>query len=92
MFARALEEQTCLLSNDGSCLPEDLPPIVDEYIDVGFGDRQQVTGSQETIDATMKQIREMVRYMQGTVMKDPSFEEIKNECANRNELCAYWVR
>ncbi|GAX16066.1 prolyl 4-hydroxylase [Fistulifera solaris] len=91
VFARALEEQTCLLSNDGSCLPEDLPPIVDEYIDVGFGDRQQVTGSQETIDATMKQIREMVRYMQGTVMKDPSFEEIKNECANRNELCAYWA-
>lgn len=97
LFARALEEQTCLLSHDGSCLPpspdddDDLPPIVDEFIDVGFGDKQQITGSPETIDTTMNQLRQMVHYMKGTVMTDPSFADIKHECGNRNELCVYWV-
>ena len=92
LFARALEEQTCLLSSDGSCLPDDdLPPVVDEYMDVGFGDKQQVTGSQEARDATMQQMREMLHYMKGTVMTDPSFAEVKDECGNRNELCVYWV-
>lgn len=91
LFARALEEETCLMGNDGSCLPKDLPPVVDEYIDVGFGDKQQVTGTQETIEATMKQLQEMVHYMQGIVMTDPSFADVKHECGNRNELCVYWV-
>lgn len=89
--ARALEEESCLVGNDGSCLPVQLPPVVNQYIDVGYGDKQQVTGSGEVMEATMKQMRQMIHYMEGTVMTDPSFDEVKHECNNRNELCVYWV-
>lgn len=89
-FTRAVEE-TCLLNNDGSCLSEELPPIVDQYMDIGYGDKQHVTGTEEAIQGTMKQMLQMVHYMEGTVMTDPSFADVKTECVNQHELCVYWV-
>lgn len=100
--ASGIDEQECVVQEDGSCLssisPSDgadveippLPPVnATGYLDTGFGEPQQIAGTQK--DQTMERMQKMYEYMHREVLHDPKFQSVASECLLRNEQCAYWA-
>ena len=54
-----------------------------------FGVAQQVQGARaKEIEALLN---ETEKYMREEVHKDPKYNEVKDGCQNRNELCTFWA-
>ena len=73
-------------SIDSIQLPE---PTEGHLYHVGYGEPQRVQGSEAP--ATKRRLKEMLHYMETVVGADPLFDEVKGECQNRHELCAFWA-
>ena len=85
---------TCTVGEDGACLSsdEELPALPDPSDDgrypVGYGLPQLVEG--EAVEQTQLVIRQMMAYMR-RVFREDDFSNVKRECQNRHELCAFWA-
>jgi prolyl 4-hydroxylase len=89
--------QQCTMGEDGSCsatadIYEAIKlPVVNEdgYIDVGYGDPQQVSGENQA--EVLLRVKQMMHYMRYTVEQNDRFDDVRQHCLNRNEFCAYWA-
>lgn len=54
-----------------------------------YGVAQTAEGKHEA--ATLKIIENVTKYMDEIVFVDPAYSKIKNDCKNRNKLCAFWA-
>jgi len=55
------------------------------------GVQQIFDGDDETIIKTQRVIEDMHEYMENTVFADPAFRSVRENCQNRQELCAHWA-
>ncbi len=54
-----------------------------------YGDPQDVSGPFK--EKVLEKVEEMVKYMKEEVMIDPKYEKVRDNCENRNSLCAFWA-
>jgi len=89
------KDGTCEVNADGSstCANNELPDLPPQqesgHYDIGYGTAQLVEA--DRADDTRATLREMMGYMQNTVMKDPQYKDVRSSCRNEHELCAFWA-
>eukprot|EP00547_Thalassionema_nitzschioides_P006061 CAMPEP_0194207460 /NCGR_PEP_ID=MMETSP0156-20130528/6190_1 /TAXON_ID=33649 /ORGANISM="Thalassionema nitzschioides, Strain L26-B" /LENGTH=456 /DNA_ID=CAMNT_0038934231 /DNA_START=10 /DNA_END=1380 /DNA_ORIENTATION=- len=54
-----------------------------------FGVAQNPDGDRK--EEILKVIENVTKYMEEIVFVDPAYSKIKNDCKNRNKLCAFWA-
>lgn len=59
------------------------------FIDVGYGVPQKATGKEK--DLTILRLKQMKRYMRVQVFANPIYKDIRAECKNQHESCAFWA-
>lgn len=90
-----VSDQTCSNADGQSQCAVDVsePPDVDyeheiHYIDIDFGQKQQVAG--KDWKKTLDNLEKAKAYMK-TVHSNSTLRSVSNDCQCRNELCSFWA-
>lgn len=56
-----------------------------------IGEHQEVGGKGEELQRTQVVFDEMIKYLEETVLVQPGYDAMYENCINHNELCCFWA-